>query len=134
MANGAVSALMHKVACESLGIKNSAILDEELKKKESLVDAFVSGVGPKKIGTPATPQLAWPRGPGSVVVWLSRAGDPCTLVIIFLVHEKHTPCLRATHTSITAFSPVMFTQASSSSPTFSRDISVVFTTIIALTV
>jgi hypothetical protein len=73
MANGAVSALMHKVACESLGIKNSAILDEELKKKESLVDAFVSGVGPKKIGTPATPQLAWPRGPGSVVVWLSRA-------------------------------------------------------------
>ena len=73
MANGAVSALMHKVACESLGIKNSAILDEELKKKESLVDAFVSGVGPKKIGTPATPLLAWPRGPGSVVVWLSRA-------------------------------------------------------------
>ena len=81
MANGAVSALMHKVACESLGIKNSAILDEELKKKESLVDAFVSGVGPKKIGTPATPLLAWPRGPGSVV-WLFCAGDPCTLVII----------------------------------------------------
>jgi hypothetical protein len=53
MANGAVSAMILKVSCESLGIKNSAIMDEEMKKKDGIIDAFVSGVGPKKIGTNA---------------------------------------------------------------------------------
>lgn len=50
MANSGVTALISKVACESLGIKNSAILDEEVKKKDALIDAFVSGLGPRKLG------------------------------------------------------------------------------------
>ena len=49
MANGAVSSMILKVACESLGIKNSAILDDEMKKKAAILDAFVSGEGPRKI-------------------------------------------------------------------------------------
>lgn len=56
MAMGAVSSLIHKMSCESLGIKNSAIMDEEMKRKDSLIEAFVSGVGPKKLG--ATAQAA----------------------------------------------------------------------------
>lgn len=64
MANGAVSGMILKVSCESLGIKNSAIMDDEMKKKDALIDAFVSGGGPKKLGAHSTAAPA---------AWLSSA-------------------------------------------------------------
>ena len=44
------------MSCESLGIKNSAFMDEEMKRKDALIDAFVSGIGPKKLGATAQQQ------------------------------------------------------------------------------
>ena len=49
MASGGVTALISKVSCESLGIRNPSLLDEALKEVEGLVEAFVDGSGPRKL-------------------------------------------------------------------------------------
>ena len=60
MATGGVTALISKVSCESLGIRNPSLLDEALKEVEGLVEAFCDGTGPKKLGTTPVPA---PRRP-----------------------------------------------------------------------